>query len=117
MTDRSSAPSRTAALLWFLAAAAMAVAAVLKFRSGEAAWLPLAAAILALAVGVRSFPRSPAAGGNAAMLRTLESGRYRSYSRKKDLRTGKRRNLRTFKSQAAAEKDERAVQYSKRRQV
>jgi hypothetical protein len=48
------------------------------------------------------------------MIRKLKSGKYRLYSRKKDSRTGKRKNLGTFNSQAAAKKDERAVQYFKR---
>ena len=48
------------------------------------------------------------------MIRKLSSGEYRLYSRKLDPRTGKRRNLGTFKSRAAAEKHERAVQYFKR---
>jgi len=49
-----------------------------------------------------------------AMIRKLQSGEYRLYSRKVNPRTGKRRNLGTFKSRAAAEKHERAVQYFKR---
>jgi cell division septation protein DedD len=49
-----------------------------------------------------------------AMIRKLRSGEYRLYSRKVDPKTGKRRNLGTFKSRAAAEKHERAVQYFKR---
>jgi hypothetical protein len=49
------------------------------------------------------------------MIRKLKSGQYRLYSRKIDPKTGKRRNLGTFKSRAAAEKHERAVQYFKRR--
>ena len=48
------------------------------------------------------------------MIRTLKSGEYRLYSRKKDAKTGKRRNLGTFKSRAAAEKHEKDVQYFKR---
>lgn len=48
------------------------------------------------------------------MIRKLDDGRYRLYSRKKDPRTGRRRNLGTFKSRAAAEKHERAVQFFKR---
>ena len=48
------------------------------------------------------------------MIRKLNSGEYRLYSRKKDPRTGKRRNLGTFTSLAAAKKHERAVQYFKR---
>jgi len=47
------------------------------------------------------------------MIRKLRSGQYRLYSRKKDRKTGKRRNLGTFTSRAAAEKHERAVQYFK----
>ena len=49
------------------------------------------------------------------MIRKLTSGKYRLYSRKKDPKTGKRRNLGTFATRAAAEKHERAVQYFKRR--
>jgi len=49
------------------------------------------------------------------MIRRLRSGEYRLYSRKRDPRTGKRRNLGTFRSLAAAEKHERAVQFFKRR--
>jgi len=49
------------------------------------------------------------------MIRKLPSGGYRLYSRKKDPRTGRRRNLGTFKSLAAARKHERAVQYFKRK--
>ncbi|WP_249472077.1 hypothetical protein [Luteimonas galliterrae] len=49
------------------------------------------------------------------MIRKLASGEYRLYSRKQDPRTGKRRNLGTFKTRAAAEKHEREVQFFKRR--
>jgi hypothetical protein len=49
------------------------------------------------------------------MIRKLKSGEYRLYSRKKNPKTGRRRNLGTFSSRAAAEKHERAVQYFKRR--
>jgi hypothetical protein len=49
-----------------------------------------------------------------AMIRKLQSGEYRLYSRKVNPKTGKRRNLGTFKSRAAAEKHEREVQYFKR---
>ena len=48
------------------------------------------------------------------MIRKLKTGEYRLYSRKQDPKTGKRRNLGTFKSRAAAEKHEKAVQYFKR---
>ena len=49
------------------------------------------------------------------MIRKLASGKYRLYSRKKNPRTGKRRNLGTFSSRTAALKHEKAVQYFKRR--
>lgn len=49
------------------------------------------------------------------MIRKLPSGSYRLYSRKPNKKTGKRRNLGTFKTRAAAEKHERAVQFFKRR--
>jgi hypothetical protein len=48
------------------------------------------------------------------MIRKLKDGRYRLYSRKKDPKTGKRRNLGTFRTRTAAHKHERAVQYFKR---
>ena len=48
------------------------------------------------------------------MIRKLSRGKYRLYSRKKNPKTGKRRNLGTFRSRAAAESHERAVQYFKR---
>jgi hypothetical protein len=48
------------------------------------------------------------------MIRKLSPGRYRLYSRKKNPRTGKRRNLGTFASRAAAGRHERAIQYFKR---
>ena len=48
------------------------------------------------------------------MIRKLASGQYRLYSRKKNPDTGRRRNLGTFRTRAAAEKHERAVQYFKR---
>jgi hypothetical protein len=48
------------------------------------------------------------------VIRKLKSGEYRLYSRKKDAKSGKRKNLGTFASLAAAQKHERAVQYFKR---
>lgn len=48
------------------------------------------------------------------MIRKLTSGRYRIYSRKVDEKTGKRRNLGTFDTRAAAERHEREIQYFKR---
>jgi hypothetical protein len=38
------------------------------------------------------------------MIRKLKSGQYRLYSRKINPKTGKRRNLGTFKTRAAAER-------------
>jgi len=48
------------------------------------------------------------------MIRKLKSGVYRLYSRSKNPRTGKRRNLGTFDTREAAVKHEREVQYFKR---
>jgi len=48
------------------------------------------------------------------MIRRLKSGGYRLYSRKRNPKTGKRRNLGTFPSLVAAKKHERAVQFFKR---
>ena len=50
---------------------------------------------------------------NSIMIRKLKSGEFRLYSRKKDPKTNKRKNLGTFKSRQAAQKHERAVQYFK----
>jgi hypothetical protein len=47
------------------------------------------------------------------MIRKLKSGQYRLYSRRKDPRTGLRRDLGTFPTREAAEQHERAVQYFK----
>jgi hypothetical protein len=49
-----------------------------------------------------------------SMIRKLSSGKFRLYSRKKKPKTGRRRNLGTFSSRAAAQQHERAVQYFKR---
>ena len=53
-------------------------------------------------------------GVEGAMIRKLSSGQYRLYSRKVDAATGRRRNLGTFATRAAALKHERAVQFFKR---
>ena len=50
----------------------------------------------------------------APMIRKLASGKYRLYSRRVNPKTGRRRNLGTFTSRAAAQKHERAVQFFKR---
>jgi hypothetical protein len=48
------------------------------------------------------------------MIRKLKCGKYRLYSRKKNPKTDRRRNLGTFDTREQAEKHERAVQYFKR---
>jgi hypothetical protein len=62
---------------------------------------------------LESRQQSQNAGGTT-MIRKLKSGEFRLYSRKKDPKTGKRRNLGTFSSLTAAEKHERAVQFFKK---
>jgi len=51
------------------------------------------------------------------MIRKLSDGQYRLYSRRLDPRTGRRRNLGTFRTRAQAEKHERAIQFFKRRRA
>jgi len=53
--------------------------------------------------------------GEEKMIRKLSAGKYRLYSRKKDLATGCRKNLGTFETRQAAEEHERAVQFFKRK--
>jgi hypothetical protein len=48
------------------------------------------------------------------MIRKLKSGEYRLFSAHKDAKTGRRRNLGTFKSLDGAKQHEREVQYFKR---
>ncbi len=57
---------------------------------------------------------APLPAWEVCMIRKLASGGYRLYSRKKDPKTGKRKNLGTFETRAGAEKHERAVQFFKR---
>jgi hypothetical protein len=54
------------------------------------------------------------ANAEIAMIRKMKDGSYRLYSRKKNPKTGRRRNLGTFRTRAAAQKHERAVQFFKR---
>ena len=49
------------------------------------------------------------------MIRKLKSGQFRLYSRKRNPKTGKRRNLGTFATREKAERHERAVQFFKHR--
>src|ERR1019366_4826435 len=58
--------------------------------------------------------RGPELVEETRMIRKLKDGRYRLYLRKKNPKTGKPRNLGTFKTRQAAEKHEREVQYFKR---
>jgi hypothetical protein len=55
-----------------------------------------------------------ASAQEAMMIRKLKGGKYRLYSRKLNPKNGRRRNLGTFSTRAAAEKHEREVQYFKR---
>jgi len=50
------------------------------------------------------------------MMRKLKSGKYCLYSKKKDPKTGKRKNLDTFHTREEAEQHEKQVQYFKRKQ-
>jgi hypothetical protein len=49
------------------------------------------------------------------VIRKLKTGEYRLFSRKKDSKSGRRKNLGTFPTREAARKHERAVQFFKRR--
>jgi hypothetical protein len=49
------------------------------------------------------------------MIRKLTSGGYRLHSRLPDPKAGRRHNLGTFRTRAAAERHEREIQYFKRR--
>jgi hypothetical protein len=51
----------------------------------------------------------------SGVIRKLKSGEFRLYSRKKDARTGKRRNLGTFSTMEKAKQHEREVQFFKKR--
>ncbi len=64
--------------------------------------------------GASVGPNTRQSAEGIVMIRKLPSGEYRLYSRKRDPKTGRRRNLGTFKTREAAEKHERAVQYFKR---
>ena len=48
------------------------------------------------------------------MIKRIKTG-YRLYSRKKNPRTGRRRNLGTFSTLAAAKQHEKDIQFFKRR--
>jgi hypothetical protein len=48
------------------------------------------------------------------VIRKLASGKYRLYSKKKNPKTGKRRNLGTFDSRKAAVKHERDIHFFKK---
>ena len=61
-----------------------------------------------------TWTRGPGGKARCDVIRKLKSGEFRLSSRKKDPKTGKRRNLGTFSTREAAEKHEREVQYFKR---
>src|SRR6185312_12699108 len=61
-----------------------------------------------------SILQVPNSARDTKMIRKLKSGEFRLYSRKANPKTGKRRNLGTFHTRAAAEQHEREVQYFKR---
>ena len=48
------------------------------------------------------------------MIRKLKTGEYRLYSKKRNPKTGSRRNLGTFRTRQEAEQHEREVQFFKR---
>jgi hypothetical protein len=50
-----------------------------------------------------------------SMIRKLATGEYRLYSRKRNPKTGRRRNLGTFRTREQAQQRERAVQFFKHR--
>jgi hypothetical protein len=58
--------------------------------------------------------RTQATRIQSTMIRKLQSGEYRLYSRKKNPKTGKKRNLGTFATREKAEQHEKDVQYFKR---
>jgi hypothetical protein len=61
--------------------------------------------------------KATSAGDDASswgMIRKLKTGQFRLYSRKKDVSTGKRRNLGTFTTLDQAKQHEREVQYFKK---
>jgi hypothetical protein len=62
----------------------------------------------------RNLPTINAPTEKNTMIKKLKSGGYRLYSRKKNPKTGKRRNLGTFKTLSAAKQHERDIQFFKR---
>jgi hypothetical protein len=103
-----SVPSRHPTYLQSRHCAEISNAAILKKDdvSGEKA--PDAAC-----VGISGGTGMEALAGGE-MIRKLSTGEYRLYSRKKNPKTGKRRNLGTFSSMEKAKAHERAVQFFKR---
>jgi hypothetical protein len=72
------------------------------------------AGVIAFAAARKLLPAKTAQILGGRMIRKLKSGQYRLYSKKKNPKTGKRRNLGTFRTRAAAQKHERAVEFFKR---
>lgn len=65
--------------------------------------------------GGNSFLVPAALEEEQTMIRKLMTGEYRLYSRKVNPKTGKRRNLGTFRTRAQAEQHEREIQFFKTR--
>jgi hypothetical protein len=95
-----------------------------NYLSAQDCWLFIAPGTFIVALQEQCSFAAAADGGRATenreerlkvvMIRKLKSGQYRLYSRKKDAKTGRRKNLGTFSSRDAAEQHEREVQYFKR---
>jgi hypothetical protein len=84
---------------------------MLQERGGDNAWL----LFRQRDVRLTGIPIATNEQRRLSVIRRLKSGKYRLYSRKKDSKSGKRRNLGTFDTREEAEKHERAVQYFKRK--
>lgn len=85
--------------------------------AGDQACAQASAGAVSRSAADKSDPAADADGDTQGivMIRKLNTGNYRLYSRRPDPKTGRRRNLGTFKTRAAAERHERAVQFFKRR--
>ena len=70
---------------------------------------------LALAASPEIAAEASPASREETMIRKLASGMYRIYSRKRNPKTGRSRNLGTFSSRAAAGRHEREIEFFKRR--
>src|SRR5713101_2902866 len=82
--------------------------------AGQISWILFLVGVVILIVHLVTGRDTRVLCGDGQVIRKLGSGGYRLFSRKKNPKTGKRRNLGTFTTRAAARKHERAVQYFKR---